>query len=67
MQPIFCLGEGFSLDGEDFIEMFIEVAKVAELGEDKIKEVKEYLETAAERQNGILSYENFKTELCPEI
>ena len=60
-------GEGFSLPGEDFIELFKEVAQVAELDEAKTKEIAEYLESASQRQNGILSYENFKTDLCPEL
>ena len=61
------VGEGCSLPTEDFIEMFKKVASIKGLEDNKIKEVMEYLEAAGAKQDGILSHENFKTDLCPPL
>ena len=55
------------MNSEDFIEMFKHVATILGMKEGKIKEVVEYLEAAGAKQDGILSYENFKTDLCPPL
>ncbi len=58
-------GEGCSMKTEDFIEMFTHVADIKAFDQAKVKDVIAYLESAGARQDGILSYENFKTDLCP--
>lgn len=60
-------GEGCSLAAEEFIDMFKYVASVKGLTDSKTKDIIDYLESAGEKQDGILSYENFKTDLCPPI
>ena len=47
--------------------MFKHVAIVKKLDEGRIKDVVNYLEEAGVKQDGILSYENFKTDLCPPL
>ena len=58
-------GDGFSLNTEEFIEMFKHVAAVKGLKEDNINDICDYLEAAGGKQGGMLSYENFKADLCP--
>ena len=60
-------GEGFAMATSEFIEMFKLVAKHQGLEEDKMNEVIEYLESAGAKQGGILSFENFKADLCPPL
>lgn len=60
-------GDGCSMNADDFIDMFKYVASVKGLHEKKVKDVIVYLEAAGARQDGILSHENFKTDLCPPL
>ena len=60
-------GEGCSMKMEDFIDMFKHVAAIKGMKEDKVKEIVDYLASAGAKQDGILSYENFKTDLCPPL
>jgi hypothetical protein len=60
-------GEGFAMTTEEFIDMFKEVAAVKELEDTKVQEIIDYLESAGAKQNGILSFENFKTDMCPAL
>ena len=60
-------GEGCSMNAEEFIEMFKFVSEKKGLSPDKVREIANYLETAGARQDGILSHENFKTDLCPPL
>ena len=38
-----------------------------ELDEGRTKDIVSYLEQAGVKQDGILSHENFKTDLCPPL
>ena len=60
-------GDGFSLSTEEFIEYFKILAHIKALENSKVKEVVEYLESAGAKQGGLLSYENFKADLCPAL
>ncbi len=60
-------GDGGSMNTEDFINMFKHVAIVKKLDEGRTRDVIIYLEQAGIKQDGILSYENFKTDLCPPL
>ena len=60
-------GDGSSMNTEDFINMFKHVAIVKKLDEGRTRDVVIYLEQAGIKQDGILSYENFKTDLCPPL
>ena len=60
-------GEGCSMNAQEFIEMFKLVSEKKGMEPEKIQEIANYLETAGTRQDGILSHENFKTDLCPPL
>ena len=60
-------GDGISLSTEEFIEYFKILAHIKALENSKVKEVVEYLESAGAKQGGLLSYENFKADLCPAL
>ena len=58
-------GEGFALNTNDFIDMFKHVAALKNLDCGKINEVAHYLRSAGAKQGGMLSFENFRADLCP--
>ena len=60
-------GEGCSMNTEDFINMFKHVAIIKKIDEGRTKDIVSYLEQAGVKQDGILSHENFKTDLCPPL
>lgn len=60
-------GEGCSMNAQEFIEMFKLVSEKKGMEPEKIREIADYLDTAGSRQDGILSHENFKTDLCPPL
>lgn len=60
-------GEGLSLNTTDFIDMFKHVAAHKKINEDKIQEIADYLRSAGAKQGGMLSFENFKADLCPNL
>eukprot|EP00093_Oithona_nana_P012990 12990.XXX_424267_423316_1 [CDS] Oithona nana genome sequencing. len=60
-------GEGCSMNAQEFIEMFKLVSEKKGMEAEKIREIADYLDTAGSRQDGILSHENFKTDLCPPL
>lgn len=60
-------GVGSSLPADEFIDLLKKVCVRKGIDQDRQDETEQYFKTAGEKQDGVLTYENFKAAGCPQL